>query len=132
MKKFILTALLCITLSSCQKASEAFDNALFSSFGKTFFGTATNVSLKEIHFEPGHFEEGYVIVQAYVTMVGEYSTFVVLQDSSAKLLVVQTLIPSFGDRIQEGDIGKQYRILGKLVVRKKGLPAIEARSVLLM
>ena len=96
---------------------------------ETLFDTAKNVSAKEIHLDRTELENTDVVVEGVVETVGEYHTYAVLSDSAARVLIVQTQIPSFDDRIKEEDIGKKIKVLGKVVIKKCGLPTIEAISI---
>lgn len=113
----------------CEFNSGIIDSKIFRHFGRTLMSPVEAVSIKDIHLNPSQYEEKFVEVQAKVDTVGEYSTFVVVEQNSSRLLVVQTDIPSFSDKINESDLGKTFKIMGKLVVRKRGLPALEAKAV---
>jgi hypothetical protein len=130
MKKMFAALLTALLLSGCGETVIGFDKAMFSIFGKTVFSGAEEVSIKEVHFDHAVLDDKNVIVEGKVASVGEYNTYAVVVDSTARVLVVQTQIASFDERIKEEDVGKKFKILGKLVIRKKGLPTIEAHSVL--
>jgi len=126
-------ALLCfgiILTSSCADTIASLDKYTFSLFGKTVFMGAEEVSIKEVHLDHAVLDEKNVIVEGNIVSVGEYNTYAVMVDSTARVLVIQTQVVSFEDRIKGIDVGKKFKVLGKLVIRKKGLPTIEAKSVI--
>lgn len=129
MKFYLCLSFLIFTAVSCGEKAADLDLAVFSSFGKTLFSQAEEVSIKEVHLDHASLDEKTVIISGNVSTVGEYNTYVVLEDATARVLVIQTKIASFDDRIKEEDIGKKYKVLGRLITRKKGLPTIEAQSV---
>lgn len=127
--KLIFLLIIPVSLS-CSGLSEDFDSFIFSLYGKTVLSRTQNISLTEIHLNQSSLEDKDIIAEGMVSLVGDYNTFAVLTADSARILVVQTQIPSNIDRIKDTDAGKMFKVLGRLVTKKRGLPTIEARSVI--
>ena len=114
MRKASLIVILLFIALACHDGSLQLDRIMFAKIGKTF-STAEEVSIKEVHLDHSVLDETNVIITGSVTTVGEYNTYVVVSDQTARVLVIQTTIPSLEDRIKDRDIGKTFKIFGKLV-----------------
>ena len=131
--RFFLFAILLIGLSACegQKVLSDFDNTAFQTLGVTFFDRPQKATMKQIHLDRGMMVGQSVMVSGKVVDVGAYETFVVLNDETARMLVVLTELDS-PRLLREVDIrGLEVRILGTVDYGKKGLPFVLARSVVL-
>ena len=99
----------------------------FSWMGTTFFSDPPQVSMKEVHLESTLLLGRDVIVQGKVVELGDFSTYIVVADNSARMLVVLTELGEM--QLKAGDVGRtEVKVLGSVNNGKKGLPYIQARA----
>lgn len=123
----------CLTLLvvGCFRAEELpgrIDRWSFHRFGGTLVGSPDLLTLKEIHLDTGTLTGKEVIVQGEVGEVGKHGTYLVLKDSSARLLVVLTDLDATSALLVPGGSTTTLRILGVIESGKKGMPFLRARS----
>jgi hypothetical protein len=115
--------------NSLQSTGAVIDDIVFEYFGKTVFADATEVSLKEILLDTGSLKGKQVIVEGKVVHVGSMSTFIVLSDQGARMLVNMTGIADLSELESREEGGGPIAVLGTISSGQMGLPAIEARAV---
>jgi len=103
------------------------DTLAFRLLGGTLFAHPDLLTMKEIHLDTGALKGKQVIVEGSVDEVSEHGTYLVLTDTSARLLVVLTDLEQGGSMVRGGN--KQLRVLGTIESGKKGLPYVMARSL---
>ena len=122
----------CVVLGGCQASfvdiSHEIDLQSFSWFGSTVFSDPARVSMKEVHLESALLLGREVVLEGKVIEVGEYSTYVVIGDKNARMLVVLTELSEL--ELRQADVGHlSLRVLGSVNSGKKGLPYIQARAL---
>ncbi len=126
-----LTVLLAGVLTSCvgdESLVNTLDRAVFSRFGSFVFSSYTPITLKEIHLGLEELRGKKVLVEGQVIETGKHHTFFIMEDNSARMLVVLTrypnILPDLGTRN-----GKKVRVLGIVGNGKKGLPVVMASAI---
>lgn len=131
--KNLLPWLLLATLTGCWKLDEVptFVDALaFEHLGGTLFANPDLLSLKEIHLDAGGLAGREIIIEGKVAEVSDHSTYLILTDDSARMLVVLTDLASAAPMLAAHPT--TMRILGTVESGKKGLPFVKAKSVSLV
>lgn len=134
MRRWFLAVLAGLGLSSCNNIADkarSSDNAIFSSYGRTFFSQSKLTSLKEIHLSSLEMIGRTVVVQGKIKKISPHGTFLVLNDGSATLLVVTTLLTTsdwFRRRNKIAD-NTNLSVLGEIESGTKGLPYLTAQAV---
>ena len=124
-KKILVASLLGLSaLSGCQEPY--LDPWTLPWFGKSLHRSLKRVSLKQVHIELSMLEDHDLWLSGKVSKVGEHNTYFILSESSRNLLVIQTDIVDFYRRITLEDQGSQLSVVGRLILQKKGLPALHA------
>ena len=135
----MIFSLLFILLTSCKYSGVApeaslniLDRVGFEVFGGTFFIEPTRVTMKEIHLDNGSLKGRPVIIEGEVVQTSRYSTFMVLEDATGKILVVITELNS-GDIVKylpkDKNSKMNVRVLGTLETGKKGVPYLMAKAL---
>lgn len=125
--KAFLVPLLALLCSSCIELSGySIDSYLFSSFGWTLFSSPQQITLKEVHLDTGFLLGSEVVIEADVVDKSDELTFVVVKDSSARMLVVLTSLALDLDKIKDA---KSVKVWGTVESGKKGLPYIGAKAL---
>lgn len=101
------------------------DQALFRTFGITFFIPSQELTIKEVLLESGAFLEQQVVIEGNILEIGNLSTYIVLQDLGSKLLISSTGVRDI-DLAKEG---LRVRVLGILENGKRGLPLLRAKEI---
>lgn len=101
---------------------------MFRGFGGTLFSTPSKVSMKEVHLDNGTLLGAEIIVEGEVVNTGKYTTHLVLNDETARMLVVLTGIAD-ADLTLKDKKPKMLRILGTVERGKKGFPFIQAKAL---
>lgn len=105
-----------------------FDRGAFARLGGTFFSKPDQLTMKEVHLDHGSMAGREIIVAGEVKEVSEHYTYVVLEDDSARMLVVLTGLASAAPWLKD-EKPKQLRVLGTIESGKKGLPYIRATAL---
>lgn len=129
--RLLLAACSLVLLSGCFKTEEMpgrVDRWSFHRFGGTLFGNPDLLTLKEIHLDTGTLTGREVIVEGHVAEVSKHGTYLVLKDTTARLLVVLTDMEAASALLSD-EKPKALRVLGTVESGKKGLPYLKARSV---
>ncbi len=105
---------------------DSMDAKSFSLFGGALFSSFEEVSIKQLLLDTPNLIDRKVIVEGEVLDIGEYSTYMVINDDSSKLLVVLSEIdvdPAIATK------SKRVKVLGCVESGKKGAPYVKAKSV---
>lgn len=123
-----------LTLSACwgrdDLATHA-DKMAFELAGTTIFHQPTMTSMKEIHLDNGVLTGREIVVEGQLLELSANSTFAVLTDDDARLLVVLTDLEDAGPALRR-DNAKILRVMGTVETGKKGLPYLKARAINIM
>ncbi|NDE14076.1 hypothetical protein EBZ80_04015 [bacterium] len=131
-KKVVLSlGLLLISLTGCvgdESLVNTLDRAFFSRTGRFLFSSYSSVTMKEIHLGLEELRGKKVSIEGRVIEAGKHQTFFIMEDDSARMLVVLTrypnVLPDLGSRN-----GKIVRVLGIVGNGKKGLPIVMASAI---
>ena len=123
--------LLLISLTGCV-GDESLVNTLYRAFfsrtGRFLFSSYSSVTMKEIHLGLEELRGKKVSIEGRVIEAGKHQTFFIMEDDSARMLVVLTrypnVLPDLGSRN-----GKIVRVLGIVGNGKKGLPIVMASAI---
>jgi hypothetical protein len=127
---FLSVMLVCLTTSCIGDESlvNSLDRAVFSRSGKFLFSSYAPITLKEIHLGLEELRGKKVLIEGKVVESGKHHTFFVMEDDSARMLVVLTrfpnILPDLGTRQ-----GKNVKVLGIVGNGKKGLPVVMASAI---
>lgn len=122
--------LVCLTTSCIGDESlvNSLDRAVFSRSGKFLFSSYAPITLKEIHLGLEELRGKKVLIEGKVVESGKHHTFFIMEDDSARMLVVLTrfpnILPDLGTRQ-----GKNVKVLGIVGNGKKGLPVVMASAI---
>ena len=112
---------------------ERLDHILYHLVGKTFISQPTLVTVKEIHLDKGLLLGQIVEISGQVVEVGEFGTYAILADDTARMLVVLTDIDSEPETSElvsnSAQSSSHYKILGSIDYGKRGLPYLLARGL---
>lgn len=101
----------------------------FQTSGFSVLSNPATVSIKELRLS-GNKLETQVVVEGRVEEFSKNSTYFVISDDSARLLVVTTdLPPKVSSIVYKGGRGSWVKVIGKVEIGKKGLPFLRASSV---
>lgn len=119
-----------LNLLGCDKivpVASKFDSVIFNATGGTFFQKPKHVTLKEVHLDNGQIGNKPIVIEGTIEEANEFDTFLVINDESAKVLVVTTEIVN--SQRNELNVSDQIRVFGELETGKKGLPYIRALAM---
>lgn len=130
--KLVLSlGLLVMSLTGCvgdESLVNTLDRAFFSRTGRFLFSSYSPVTMKEIHLGLEELRGKKVSIEGRVVESGKHQTFFIMEDDSARMLVVLTrypnVLPDLGSRN-----GKIVRVLGIVGNGKKGLPVVMASAI---
>lgn len=109
--------------------SEECDLISFSAAGGTLFSNPDEVTMKEIHLDGSLFIGKDIVIEGNVVEWGKYDTFVVLNDDTARMLVVLTDVPEVRNNLHAPGKLKRFKIWGSVGSGKRGLPFVQAKAV---
>jgi hypothetical protein len=134
-----LLLLLCATqFTSCNgksSLSETVDAFLFKLYGGTVFEKPPKVGLKEIHLDDGRLQGKRIVVEGNVETIGDFDSYVIIEDNSARMLVLLNKIIDADKSLSKLKNNEQeygLRVLGTVFKGKKGLPYIAADALNVM
>lgn len=136
MKFFQVLVVLLVLSGGCGRVEDfygAVDSLVFRSIGGTVFSKPDQVTLKEIHLDKGALVGQDVMVEGQVIETGRYDTYMVMSDTTARMLVVLTDVDDTM-RVLSKDVKvtkTPVKIIGTVEYGKKGLPFIQARSFMI-
>lgn len=136
MRLFHALMLLVVVSSGCGRIENfygAVDSVVFRAIGGTVFSKPDQVTLKEIHLDKGALVGQEVMVEGQVIETGRYDTYMVMSDTTARMLVVLTDVDDTM-RVLSKDVKvtkTPVKIIGTVEYGKKGLPFIQARSFMI-
>lgn len=111
-----------------ESPANTLDRAIFSRYGRFIFSSYRPLTLKEIHLGLEELRGQKVLIEGRVVDTGKHHTHFVLEDESARMLVVLTqypnILPDIGSRN-----GKNITVLGVVGNGKKGLPVVMASAI---
>lgn len=132
LRKLVVAFIVPMALASgCVKTEEiptTLDRLAFQYIGGTLFTNPETMTLKEIHLDSGSLGGREIIIEGRVAEVSPHSTYVVLTDDTARMLVVLTDITTDAVGAHNGH-PTALRVLGTIEAGKKGLPFVRAISV---
>ena len=130
MKRLSAFLILTVFFVSCKKFSENVTNSIdargFRVFGGTFFSSVEEVSINQLLLDTANLANRTVIVEGDILSIGDYFTYLIVNDESAKLLVVLTGMEDYVLKIRQN---QRVKILGQVESGKKGFPFIKAQSI---
>jgi hypothetical protein len=129
-----LLAFACLLATGCARVQELpslVDRWSFEHFGSTPFSNPETLTLKEIHLDNGNLAGREIVVEGKIVQVSDHSTYLVLSDDSARMLVVLTDLDQSGPlaQLSGGTKSRVMRVLGTVESGRKGLPFVKARSL---
>ena len=129
--KLIIFLVVCSMFFSCNRLEElprVIDIKSFHNFGGTLFTEPRQISMKEIHLGKGSSIDSDVVIEGTIVDVGRFSTYMIMSDKLARMLVVLTDINKSYDapQLKKNSIVK---VLGRVENGKKGFPFVLAKSI---
>lgn len=127
----VLTVLaLAAGVSGCEpaKLKDQIDVKWFEQLGETLFDDTHQITTKELHLDSGAMLGKRIIFEGQVVSKGQYDTYVLMRDSSGRMLVVLTQVIGAEKTLAE-PVPKRLKILGTVERGKKGLPYILAEAM---
>ena len=122
----------CFLLVGCSmERDELFkvvDRTAFRYLGTTPFGAHETLTLKEIHLDNGLLAGREVVVEGTVAARSAHRTYVVLNDETARMLVVLTDLEYAGPALGSEGV-TAVRVLGTIESGKKGMPIVRATAL---
>lgn len=109
-------------------AKEHVDQATFQYLGGTIFSEPDQLTMKEIHLDNGVLVGREIIIEGAVAEVSKHFTYMVLTDSTARMMVILTGVVQ-ARPIIEKEKPKIVRILGVVESGRMGHPIVRARSI---
>lgn len=129
--RFVGMTFLLMASSACvgdESIINTLDRAMFSRYGTFIFSSYRPLTLKEIHLGLEELRGQKVLVEGTVFEAGKHQTYFIMEDDSARMLVVLTkfpnILPDLGARN-----GKTVKVLGIVGNGKKGLPVVMASAI---
>lgn len=120
----------CLCVSGCEpaKIKERIDRQWFSYLGETLFEDTHHITTKELHLDSGAMLGRQIIFEGEVVSKGQYDTYVLMRDTSGRMLVVLTQVIGAEKTLAE-PVPKRLKVLGTVERGKKGLPYILAQAM---
>jgi len=133
MRKVLCLGLFLTVFSGCKDDANGVLNSInslaFKIFGISLGNNATSISIKELRLS-GNIVESEVEIVGHVEELSANSTYFVISDQTAQLLVVTTdLLPRVRDVVFKNGKGSTVKVMGKVEIGKKGLPFLKASAV---
>lgn len=128
---FSLMVLWIALLTGCvgdESVVNTLDRAFFSRTGRFLFSSYSPVTMKEIHLGLEELRGKKVSIEGRVVEAGKHQTFFVMEDDSARMLVVLTRYPNILPDLATRN-GKSVRVLGIVGNGKRGLPVVMASAI---
>jgi hypothetical protein len=126
-----LTLVSLLFVSGCYKSGnpkEVVDQTTFRFLGGTIFTEPDQLTMKEIHLDNGTLLGRDIIVEGVVAEVSKHHTYMVLTDSTARLMVILTGLVE-AEPIIENEKPRIVRILGTVESGRKGHPILKAKAI---
>ena len=117
-------------LSSCdiKNGWDLFERTLFRETGRVPFSSAVPVALSRLHLENSTFLDRSVRIKGEVIEVGDFFTYLVLFDGTAKILVLLADVdahPIFDSHLKT----KKIIVWGQVQNGTRGLPYMRAHEI---
>jgi len=133
MLRALCLGILFFWISGCKDDSNSIfhsvNSMIFKTFGISLDNNASSISIKELRLS-GNIVESQVEIVGQVEEVSVNSTYFVISDQTARLLVVTTdLLPRVRDVVFKNGKGSSVKVIGKVEIGKKGLPFLKASAV---
>ena len=111
-----------VSCSDNKWATNYLDETFFNLIGGTVFTEVEEISLKEIHLKSNGLNGKEVIIEAELLEVGQHSTFMVVADSTARMLIVLTKLDASDLNEEISKPNRMVRVLG-VIESKNGTPS---------
>lgn len=137
MKRIFLISFLLLGCQQSQAFLESADVWLFRLLGRSVLSNINLVKIKDMHLNNSALLGKTVIVGGVLQEVGEHSTYLVLADNSARLLVKLNDLPQFfqssSPATEAGhpdlSVGTSLRVFGVVNISRKGHPYVLAQAL---
>lgn len=128
--RLLALAALSLMATGCEpaKLKESIDRQWFEYLGETLFEDTHHITTKELHLDSGAMLGRQIIFEGEVVSKGQYDTYVLMRDSSGRMLVVLTQVIEAEKTLAE-PVPKRLKVLGTVERGKKGLPYILAQAM---
>lgn len=133
MRRALCLSLLFFVVSGCKNDSNSIFSSLnsliFKAFGYSIGNNASRLSIKELRLS-GNIIESEVEIEGQLEELSSNSTYFVISDQTARLLVVTTeLLPAVRSDVFQSGKGSHVKVIGKVEIGKKGLPFLNASAL---
>lgn len=120
-------------LTGCQKELEGLmqtvEGLTYKATGVTILSNPASVSIKELRLS-GNKLASEVVIEGKVEERSDNSTYFVISDETARMLVVTTdLTPRMSEVVFKGVEGSSVKVIGRVEIGKKGLPFLKASAI---
>ncbi|MDD9950904.1 MAG: hypothetical protein OXT67_04990 [Zetaproteobacteria bacterium] len=134
--RFFIVACVAVCATGCgwqgsRVVSRRLDSFFFGLTGTTLFSTLPTVTVKEIHLDKGLLLGQNIQITGQVVDVGEFGTYAVLADDTARMLIVLTDMDASSLRAPalQTDGKYHYWVMGSVDYGKRGLPFLLVRGI---
>lgn len=128
-----LSLILLLLLVSCKEPRlvlSELDLWGFSILGRPLLSEADFVRIKEVHLNNSVLLGRSVVVAGNLQKVGDHRTYLVISDSSARLVVKLTELSSATlDKLETDSNAQRLKIIGRVALSRKGQPHISAQAI---
>lgn len=124
---FTFIGLLAVGCDTRLDIATQIDRKIFEYGGFTVLSQPASISLKEIHLDTGILQGTKVIVGGTVVERGPHETYIVVNDSTARMLVATADIPLTVTRSISP--GQHLTVYGTIENGQKGLPFLRAEVI---
>lgn len=130
-----LSLILLLLIVSCKEPRSVLgdlDLWGFSILGRPLLSEADFVRIKEVHLNNSALLGRSVVVAGDLQKIGDHRTYLVISDSSARLVVKLTELSSTTlDKLKGDNNSKRQRlkIIGRVALSRKGQPHISAQAI---
>ena len=118
-----------VACSIVSEKLDAFDDWTFKKSGVTIFGSASALSLKEVHLAGSQLADQSVVVEGLVAKYNDLGTYLILRDQDARMLIVLTDLIGIRTSMNQDIKSSRLQVLGTVERGSEGLPYIKARSL---
>lgn len=102
----------------------------FSILGRPLLSEADFVRIKEVHLNNSALLGRSVVVAGDLQKIGDHRTYLVISDSSARLVVKLTELSSTTlDKLKTESRVQRLKIIGRVALSRKGQPHISAQAI---
>ena len=102
----------------------------FSILGRPLLSEADFVRIKEVHLNNSALLGRSVVVAGDLQKIGDHRTYLVISDSSARLVVKLTELSSTTlDKLKAESKVQRLKIIGRVALSRKGQPHLSAQAI---